>query len=162
MNVLLDRSKCRSQCGAKAKDLNSQERLLVAEWSELVREGRAKIIGVAQQELLSGIKTEEQFEALRKPLSAFPDEVVDTQDHEAAARAGNGCRKTAIAVSLVDMLICALAQRRGMSILTTDPGFRALCSRASPKAPFRPQRTRQFHDAVLRPQISFCIWSLKA
>jgi len=30
-----------------------------------------KIIGVAQQELLSGIKTEEQFEALRKTLS-FP------------------------------------------------------------------------------------------
>jgi hypothetical protein len=76
-----------------------------------------------RQELLSAIKTSTQFEHLRTTLSAFLDEPVSTADHETAAKAGNDCRAKGIAVSPVDMLICAVAQRRGMAVFTTDPDF---------------------------------------
>jgi predicted nucleic acid-binding protein len=105
------------------RSLNGRERLLVRELAELVRDGRAGIIGLIRQELLSGIKTPPQFEELRKALGAFRDEPVDTADHEAAAKASNDCRAKGIAVSVVDMLICAVARRRGMAIFTTDRDF---------------------------------------
>ncbi|HEY7333248.1 MAG TPA: PIN domain-containing protein [Bryobacteraceae bacterium] len=73
--------------------------------------------------MLSGIKRHAQFETLRRALQAFPDEIVAREDHEAAAQAGNTCRSMGVAVSAVDMLICAIARSRGMSIFTTDPDF---------------------------------------
>ena len=123
MSVLVDTSIWSLALRRKPEHLNSRERLLVAEWSDLVREGRARIIGLLRQELLSGIKTYAQLEALRKTAGAFTDELVDPKDHEAAAQAGNSCRSKGIAVSLVDMLICAVALRRSMDIFTTDPDF---------------------------------------
>jgi predicted nucleic acid-binding protein len=50
--------------------------------------------------------------------------VIDTTDHETAAKAGNDCRARGLAVTTVDILICALALRRGWSIFTTDPDFK--------------------------------------
>ncbi|HEY6340426.1 MAG TPA: PIN domain-containing protein [Bryobacteraceae bacterium] len=123
MNVLVDTSVWSLALRRKAGDLNSQERLLVDEWTRLVAEGRARIIGLVRREALSGIKTDAQFEALRDSLRAFADEPVDSEDHETAAQAYNSCRSKGIAVSLTDMLICAVAQRRGMAIFTTDPDF---------------------------------------
>ena len=123
MNVLVDTSIWSLALRRKPENLNTRERALVNDWADLVRQGRAKIIGLVRQELLSGIKTHGQFETLRKTVSAFPDEAVDTEDYESAAQAGNNCRSKGIAVSPVDMLICSVAQRRGMSIFTTDPDF---------------------------------------
>ena len=40
---------------------------------ELVADGRAVLIGPIRQELLSGVKTVSQFEALRASLTAFDD-----------------------------------------------------------------------------------------
>jgi hypothetical protein len=64
----------------KRETLGDNERRLVMELSELIREGRAKVIGLAWQELLSGIKSIEQYEKLRLYLRAFPDERIDTSD----------------------------------------------------------------------------------
>jgi predicted nucleic acid-binding protein len=123
MKVLVDTSMWSLALSRREGDLNPREQSLVLELTELVKEGRAGIIGLIRQELLSGIKTQAQFEGLRRVLVAFPDEPVDTSDHEAAAQAGNDCRARGIAVPLVDMLICAVAQPRGMPIFTTDPDF---------------------------------------
>lgn len=123
MNVLVDTSIWSLALRRKARDLSGRESLLVEELAELIRDGRARIIGLIRQEVLSGIKMHSQFEALRKTLSAFADELIDTSDHEAAAKAGNECRSKGIAASLVDNLICAVANRRGMAIFTTDPDF---------------------------------------
>ena len=123
MKVLVDTSIWSLALRRRTRDLNARERLLVRELTELVSDGRAAIIGLIRQELLSGIKTHAQFEELRKTLSAFPDELVDTGDHEAAAKASNDCRAKGIAVSLVDILICAVAHRRVMAIFTTEPDF---------------------------------------
>jgi predicted nucleic acid-binding protein len=78
---------------------------------------------LVRQELLSGIKSIEQYEKLRLYLRAFPDERIDTSDHEEAAKAGNRCRTKGIVVSLVDVLLCAVTVRRDWSIFTSDPDF---------------------------------------
>ena len=123
MNVLIDTSVWSLALRRKNESLSTNERFLVAELSELIREGRARMIGLVRQELLSGIKATEQYEKLRLHLRSFPDEVVDTSDYEEAAKAGNGCRAKGVVVSIVDILLCAVANKRLWTIFTTDPDF---------------------------------------
>jgi predicted nucleic acid-binding protein len=96
---------------------------VVRELEELIAEGRSRLIGAIRQELLSGIKAQQQFEKLRLHLAAFQDEVSNASDHEAAAKASNDCRAQGIIVSAIDILICAIALDRGWSIFSTDPDF---------------------------------------
>jgi predicted nucleic acid-binding protein len=104
--------------------LSAAEKSTVAELTEMIQEGRARIIGMVRQELLSGIKTPAQYEKLRATLRSFPDEPIATPDHEAAAKASNDCRSKGIVVSVVDILICTIALTRDWSIFTTDPDFK--------------------------------------
>lgn len=60
----------------------------------------------------------------------------DSTDYEAAAKAGNDYRAKGIAVSVVDMLICAVTRRHRMTIFTTDPDFEIRSNRGS-ETPFR-------------------------
>lgn len=57
MNVLVDTSVWSLALRRKAHDLDTAERLRVEALGELIREGRAKLIGLVRQELLSGVKT---------------------------------------------------------------------------------------------------------
>lgn len=124
MNVLVDTSVWSLALRRKAQDLNPAEAAVVAELSQLIREGRARVIGLVRQELLSGMRDAGQYEKLRNTLRAFPDEGANLADYEAAAKAGNACRARGIAVSVSDMLICALAIAREWAIFTTDPDFK--------------------------------------
>jgi predicted nucleic acid-binding protein len=123
MNVLVDTSIWFLALRRRSVNLNSRERLLVEELSDLVKDGRAHIIGLIRQELLSGIQSGAQFDKLQRTLSAFRDEPVDAGDHEAAAKASNDCRARGVAVSVVDILICAVAQRRRMAVFAADQDF---------------------------------------
>jgi hypothetical protein len=123
MNVLVDTSVWSLALRRKTESLNATEKVIVAELSELVREGRARLVGLVRQELLSGIKTTEQDEKLRLHLRSFPDEPMDTSDHEEAAKAGNRCRGKGIVVSIVGILLCAAAIKRKWAIFTTDQDF---------------------------------------
>jgi hypothetical protein len=123
MNVLVDTSVWSLALRRKTESLNASEKFIVAELSELVRERRARLIGLVRQELLSGIKTTEQYEKLRLHLRSFPDEPIDTSDHEEAAKAGNQCRGKGIVVSIVDVLLCAVAIKREWAIFTMDRDF---------------------------------------
>ena len=89
----------------------------------LVQAGRVSIIGSIRQELLSGIRTAESFERLRDQLRAFPDEDLEPADFERAAEHFNACRARGIQGSNTDFLICAVAERRGLPIFTTDDDF---------------------------------------
>ena len=100
------------------------EKDAVAELTELIQEGRARIIGLVRQEMLSGIKTSGQYEKLRGILRSFPDEAITTSDYETAAKASNDRRAKGMAVSVSDMLICAIALARQWAVFTTDPDFR--------------------------------------
>ncbi len=95
-----------------------------AELSELVVEGRATLLGQIRQEILSGVRTAAQFELLRRHLREFPDEPLEADDHEEAARFCNRCRSRGVQGSHADFLICAAASRRRMPIFTTDADFR--------------------------------------
>lgn len=123
MNVLVDTSVWSLALRRKSESLSTNERFLVTELSEVIREGRARVIGVVRQELLSGIRAAEQYEKLRVYLRAFADEVIDTSDYEEAAKAGNQCRAKGVVVSIVDILLCIIAIKRGWAIFTTDPDF---------------------------------------
>ena len=123
MNVLVDTSVWSLALRRKGQNLKPSERQLVEELAELIREGRARVIGLVRQELLSGIKSTDQYEKLRNYLRSFPDEIVDTADYEQAAEAGNRCRAKGVVVSIVDILLCAVAMKREWAIFTTDPDF---------------------------------------
>lgn len=123
MNALVDTSVWSLALRRKTESLSTNERLLVAELSELVREGRARVIGLVRQELLSGIRATEHYEQLKLHLRSFPDEVVDTSDYEEAAKAGNRCRAKGVVVSIVDILLCVVSIKRQWAIFTTDPDF---------------------------------------
>jgi predicted nucleic acid-binding protein len=124
MNTLVDTSVWSFALRRKPSDLSEAERAIVLELSELAKEGRVRMIGPVRQELLSGIKTEAQYEKLRVALQVFPDEPLQTQDYESAAKASNDCRTKGVVVSAVDVLICTTALAREWNIFTTDPDFR--------------------------------------
>ena len=103
--------------------MNARERVLTRALAELIREGRAQIVGAIRQELLSGIREEGQFHKLRNYLRAFDEPGIQVLDYEEAARLHNLCRGRGIAGSAIDFLICAVAQRRDWHIFTTDRDF---------------------------------------
>ena len=103
--------------------MNVLEKSIVAEFIELVKEDRVRIIGLVRQEFLTGIRTVAQYEKLRVDLEEFSDEIIGTQDHEAAAKASNDCRAKGVSASLTDILICEVALSRGFAIFATDPDF---------------------------------------
>lgn len=139
MNVLVDTSVWSLALRRKAQNLNATETAVVAELSQLIREGRTRLIGLVRQELLSGIRDSGQYEKLRNTLRAFPEEEASLADYEAAAKAGNACRARGIAVSVSDMLICALAMAREWAIFSTDPDFKKY-AKILPIQPHTPRR----------------------
>jgi predicted nucleic acid-binding protein len=101
----------------------SQEHPSVGVLQELVVDGQVRILGCIRQEILSGIRSPEQFRLLRDQLRAFPDEVLGSKDYERAAEFFNTCRQKGIQGSNTDFLICAAAVNRDYSILTADQDF---------------------------------------
>lgn len=96
---------------------------LIFELSELISEVRVQLIGPIRQELLSGIKTKNQFNKLKKHLSAFPDLPMVSKDFELAAEFYNVARSKGIQGSNTDFIICSLAHTHKMSIFTIDKDF---------------------------------------
>jgi predicted nucleic acid-binding protein len=95
----------------------------VAALRELVGAGLILMLGCIRQEILSGVRSEEQFQLLRDRFRAFPDEILHTADYERAAEFFNDCRRRGIQGSNTDFLICAAASNRGHAIFTTDRDF---------------------------------------
>lgn len=86
------------------------------------------MIGPVRQELLSGVRFEEQYRTLQDRLRAFPDMALRTEDFELAARCFNRCRARGIQGSNTDYLICAVALSRALPVYTTDRDFEAYSS----------------------------------
>ncbi len=102
--------------------------IATARLSRLVADGRVLMLGAVRQELLSGIRDRDTFDTLRHRLRSFPDLVLEAEDHETAAAFFNTCRRTGVQGSNTDFLICAAADRRDCSILTTDKDFGAFAA----------------------------------
>ena len=56
--------------------LNPVQRVLKNEWTELIREGRAVLLGPVRQELLTGIRDQHVFHRLRERLRGFDDSAI--------------------------------------------------------------------------------------
>ena len=95
----------------------------VEEFKTLIIDGRAKIMGPIRQEILSGIRSAEQYGTVRDRLRAFPDIALETADYELAAEMFTVCRRKGLQGSNTDFLICAVAEKRGLPIFTTDADF---------------------------------------
>jgi predicted nucleic acid-binding protein len=107
----------------KPQNLAPEEHRTTQLLYQIVSEGRAQLLGSVRQELLSGLREEPQFRRLRDYLRDFPDAPVATADYEEAAHASNLCRRSGIAASPVDMLMCAVALHRKWEIFTNDGDF---------------------------------------
>ncbi len=81
------------------------------------------MLGVIRQELLNGVPATGTFERLRDHLRPFADEPLETADFERAAEHFNTCRAQGLQGSSTDFLICAVAERRNLPILTSDIDF---------------------------------------
>ena len=95
----------------------------VVELKNLIEEVRVQLIGPIRQDLLSGIKSNKQFNTLKHHLEAFEDLTLEREDYELASEYFNALRKKGIQGSSTDFLICAISSRRNMPILTTDKDF---------------------------------------
>jgi predicted nucleic acid-binding protein len=116
MNVLVDTSVW-SLAFRRFRVHSFAETQMVDELTELIREGRALLIGPIRQELLSGLSDARQFKSLRDKLRAF-------NDYERAAEFSNDCRQAGVQGSHTDFLICSVAAGNGAAILTSDKDFR--------------------------------------
>ena len=119
MNVVVDTSVWSLVLRRDMPRGTPEERVL----TELIAEGCVLLIGAVRQELLSGVRTADQFRTLRDRLRAFPDVTLDEVDYEEAAHCFNRCRARGVQGSNTDFLLCAVALRRKASILTTDADF---------------------------------------
>ena len=119
MNILVDTS----VWSLALRRQRSSKTAAALELAELVREGRATLLGPVRQELLSGVAIAQQYETLREYLRAFPDVALESEDYEEAAAFFNRCRAKGVQGSNTDFLICAVAARRQFAILTTDSDF---------------------------------------
>jgi predicted nucleic acid-binding protein len=93
------------------------------ELAELIREGRVLMCGPIRQEILSGVRSLDQYKALRDRLRAFPDIALNVHDYEEAATCFNRCRSKGVQGSNTDFLLCAAALRLNVAILTADKDF---------------------------------------
>lgn len=97
---------------------------LVRTFRRLVDEDQPVAIpGIVLQELLSGVRTEDDFARLLDILDGFPIVQATRAHHVAAAKISNACRQAGISASAVDCLIAAMTVETDAKLLTADEDF---------------------------------------
>jgi predicted nucleic acid-binding protein len=124
MKVLIDTSVWSQALRRQSAEASStaQERV-VDVLKELIHDSRIAMLGPVRQELLSGVKTQKQFETLQQILSVFSDEPLRSQDYEQAAKNFNQCRQGGVQGSNTDFLICAVSMSREWPVYSLDKDF---------------------------------------
>jgi predicted nucleic acid-binding protein len=121
--VLVDTSIWSLTLRRRTAALSAADGELVDEWTGLVSEGLAALIGPIRQEILSGIRRSEVFRALRRSLLDFPHLGIEAADYDRAAEFFNVCRARGITGGPVDMLISSVAHRHRVPVFTADADF---------------------------------------
>jgi len=124
MKVLIDTSVwSQALRRSSSESLSTAQERVVNVLKELIHDSRIAMLGPVRQELLSGVKTQKQFETLQQILSVFSDEPLRSQDYEQAAKNFNQCRQGGVQGSNTDFLICAVSMARGWPIYSLDKDF---------------------------------------
>lgn len=84
------------------------------------------ICGQVKQEVLQGSRDKRAFDMLDRQLAVWEYEAEQPEDFVSAARLYAGLRWKGVTVPAGDCLIAAVAQRRGLSVYTTDPHFKSI------------------------------------
>lgn len=84
--------------------------------------------GIVVQELLSGVRSDRQFRAIRGALAGFPVLLATESHHLRAAQIFDSCRGHGIGCSTVDALIAALTVENGGRLFTADADFERIAS----------------------------------
>jgi predicted nucleic acid-binding protein len=108
--------------GQRPPSVTLLEKMIAEDWPPAVP-------GIVFQELLSGVRTESQFDGLRAAIAAFPVILATETHHVQAARISNACRQEGIACSAADALIASTTISLGGELFTADADFQriALC-----------------------------------
>lgn len=127
--ILLDTSVL-SHVFRRSKSVSPSE--VVTRFTSLVEQGLPLVIpGVAFQEILSGVRDQEQFDRLHETLVGFPRILADERDHLEAARLMNLLRRHGITASSFDALIAAMTILRDGALYTLDRDFESFSRFAS-------------------------------
>ena len=82
--------------------------------------------GIVFQELLSGVRSLQQFRKLRNAMAGFPVLLADDAHHVRAAQISNACRRRGVACSTIDALIAAQTIKSGGRLFTLDADFQRI------------------------------------
>ena len=107
----------------KTATLSPEQQNVVSALADLMQDGRAVMMGAIRQELLSGIKSQAGFDALKSTLTGFEDVPLTMQDYEKAAEVFNTCRANGVQGSNTDFLICAVSINHQLPIFSVDNDF---------------------------------------
>ena len=107
----------------KNATLSPEQQTVVTALADLMQDGRAVMMGAIRQELLSGIKTQAGFDALKSSLNSFEDVPLTMADYEKAAEVFNTCRANGVQGSNTDFLICAVSINHQLPIFSVDNDF---------------------------------------
>ena len=86
------------------------------------------IPGIVLQELLSGLRTDEQVARLGTILSGFPVLLASREHHIDAVQIATARRRAGVTVTAVDCLIAAQTIAAGAELLTADRDFNHMTS----------------------------------
>lgn len=81
------------------------------------------MLGIIYQEILQGIRHDDQFRKIRDTLKILPFIDTTQDDHENAARLFNKCRSKGIQASTIDCLISIATIQNDCTLLTADRDF---------------------------------------
>jgi predicted nucleic acid-binding protein len=96
----------------------------VRKLSVLLKEGeRVFVPGINLQEVLQGIRNNEQFKQIRDALACFPSLETSRDDSIFAAELFNTCRAKGIQASTIDFLIASIVIRNNCILLSADKDF---------------------------------------
>ena len=82
--------------------------------------------GIVLQELLSGVRGQDQFRKLQRVMEGFPLLLATELHHVKAARIVNACRTNGVACSTVDALIAAMTLESRGRLFTLDQDFQQM------------------------------------
>ena len=119
MKVLVDTCIWSHALRSKKPEFEAQVKSL----ETLIADQCMLIIGAIRQEVLSGYSDLNKFETLKTRLSYFENTPILDEDYITAARFYNECRQKGVQGSHIDLLICAVAVRLNIPILTSDKDF---------------------------------------
>ena len=97
---------------------------VVRVFRRLVEDDQPVVIpGIVLQEVLSGVRAQDDFARLLDILDGFPIAAASKAHHVTAAMISNACRQSGISASAVDCLIAEMAIESKAKLLTADEDF---------------------------------------